>query len=88
MDAVVAPDLAVLLDAQDVLEGASGVGDEGRTGFGGGTAKRALKSGRKWSLRYRFAAAGVVMFSRRSSGGSRFWRVAKARSMRPRASGE
>src|ERR1019366_2067992 len=50
-----------------------------------GTAKRALKSGTKRSLRKRLAAATVVIFARRNSCGSRPCKVPNIRSMRPRA---
>ena len=88
LDAVVTPDLAVLLDAEHVLERAASVGDEGRSRLGRGDREAGIVVWDEALLEIALAASTVAILARRSSGGNRLCKVPKTRSIRPRASGE
>ena len=85
---VVVADGARLVAAEDVLDCARVAGTKALSGCSGGFAKRALWSGRSTSAMNRFASSTVVIPASLSSLTKRSWRVAKARSERPLASGE
>ena len=77
-----------LLHPQDFREVRPDPWDEGGARLCGPPLNRALWCGRKRSVRYRLAAALSVIPASANSLGRRSCRVRKARSERPRASGE
>ena len=86
--AVVVAHLALLLEAEDVVQIRAEQRNEAVPGLRRRTAKRLFHDGQNTSSRYRFAVSMSRTPSAASSFGSRPYMVPSCRSERPRTSGE